>query len=146
MNTSQASSPAPTRYDRLNRYGHEMDGRAPLEPGDDPEDGRYALCTKCGARENTDASVQVCPRATFVAKSVMDAAINSMAESLGATTGSGKVAKKVRKMYAKNVEKLAQQRTDSLYKTFEEHIRPKPTWIPTAAWKVIQRIVLVHYV
>lgn len=63
---------------------------------------------------------------------------------VGVTSGK-KMAKKLRQIYQRDLHKLADKRTDALYKTFEEHIRPKPWWVPGAVWKVIQRIVLVHY-
>lgn len=57
-----------------------------------------------------------------------------------------KVSKKLRKMYKKDLNKLAKERVDGMYHTFEEHIRVKPRWVPGQVWKVIQRIVLQHYV
>lgn len=62
----------------------------------------------------------------------------------GVTSGK-KMAKKLRQIYQRDLNALAAKRTDALYKTFEEHIRPKPWWVPGAVWKVIQRVVLVHY-
>jgi len=61
-------------------------------------------------------------------------------------TSGRKVAKKLRQQYSRSIRALSTARVDGLYKTFEEHIRPKPRWIPGPAWRVIQRIVLVHYI
>lgn len=63
----------------------------------------------------------------------------------GVTSGK-KMAKKLRQIYKRELDDLAADRTDKLFKTFEEHIRPKPQWIPAPVWKVIQRAVLIHYV
>jgi hypothetical protein len=63
----------------------------------------------------------------------------------GITSGR-KVAKKLRQYYGRSLEEQANERVNGMYKTFEEHIRPKPKWIPAIVWRVIQRCVLMHYV
>lgn len=61
-------------------------------------------------------------------------------------TSGRKVAKKLRQQYSRSLKELSKARVDGLYKTFEDHIRPCPKLIPAGVWKVIQRIVLIHYV
>lgn len=57
-----------------------------------------------------------------------------------------KIAKKMRQTYQRELNSLARDRVDNLYKTFEEHIRPKPKFIPVFIWKTLQKIVLRHYI
>lgn len=67
MNTQQS----PTRYSKLNWWGHEYDDRT--------EDG-YGKCRNCGTVENTDESIQVCPKAQFVHISVLENEVAKMVD------------------------------------------------------------------
>lgn len=55
---------------RLNWWGHDMSGEDKPTQDDDGDWGSYAKCIKCGAIENTDESVTVCPKAEYVHISV----------------------------------------------------------------------------
>lgn len=68
------------------------------------------------------------------------------AHGFGNIKSGKKLAKKLRQAYGRELHDAAQDRTKKLYKTFEEHIRPQPRFVPTFAWRLIQRIVLQHYV
>jgi hypothetical protein len=57
-----------------------------------------------------------------------------------------KIAKKAKQMYRREVRDIAKKQVDGLYKTFEEHVRPKPRYVPEWIWRGLQRIVLMHYV
>lgn len=54
----------------INWWGHQMDAKDVPTLDDDGEYSSYAKCSKCGAIENTDESVSVCPKAEYVHISV----------------------------------------------------------------------------
>lgn len=68
------------------------------------------------------------------------------ANGFGNIKSGKKLARKLRQTYQRELRDAAQDRTDRLYKTFEDHIRPKPFLIPGPVWRVIQRVVLQHYI
>lgn len=68
-----------------------------------------------------------------------------LTEALLLSESGGKMTKKIKQVYGRQTARAADKRAANLYHTFEEHLRKRPWWIPEGAWKVIQRIVLVHY-
>lgn len=45
-----------------NRYGHLMTKLAPPTKDSDGEMTSYAMCSQCGAVENSDESIKDCPK------------------------------------------------------------------------------------
>ena len=44
-----------------NKYGHLWNDKAEPTQDDDGDWGSYAKCSNCGAIENSDESIQMCP-------------------------------------------------------------------------------------
>lgn len=55
---------------KLNWWGHDMSGKDKPTLDDEGDLSSYAKCIKCGAVENTDQSIQICPKAEYIHISV----------------------------------------------------------------------------
>lgn len=111
------------------RNGHEEDGTRDTE-------GRL-VCTKCGIPCSTEQANIVCPKADYVHIEVMNREIQLIVNEFGKVKSGKRLAKKVSKLYGKEMKKAAKEKTDELYKSFEEHIKPRPKWMPVWLWRWI---------
>lgn len=102
-------------------------------------------CEKCFALEKTPVAHQICPKAEMVHISVLRSEVEAIGRQFGGSTSTKKIAKKVKQVYGRNIRLMAKEKVDGTFKDFEEHIRPKPRYIPEKIWKVIQNIVLKDY-
>jgi hypothetical protein len=79
----------------------------------------------------------VCPKAEYVHVKVMNREIKLVVDNFGQVKSGKKLAKKVAKLYMKEMRKVTEERADQLYKDFNEHIKPKPKWMPAKLWRWI---------
>ena len=100
------------------------------------EQGRI-VCDRCGVAMSTDEADLVCPKADYVHVAVMNREIKLIMDNFGGIKSGKKIQKKVAKLYQKEMSKFAQEKTEELYKSFEEHIKPRPKWMPEKVWRWI---------
>ncbi len=122
---------------RMNNYGHKMDALNEREkPGE-----RHAKCSKCGAVENECAATELCPYAEYVHISVLQSEVRKMAD-IGKGKSGKKIGEKIRQYYQREFNKNSQLEAQQIFKTFEEHLKPKPAFIPKVVFKLIQKMVI----
>lgn len=112
------------------KNGHHQHGTIETLPMD-----RH--CEACGAGPDSPEAKLVCKAATYVHVSVMSREINLIVNSFGKVKSGKKLAKKVAQLYGKEMRNFAREKTDALYKSFEEHIKPRPKWMPERLWRWI---------
>lgn len=126
MNTAQQ----PTRYHGLNWWGHEYDDRT--------EDG-YGKCRNCEAVENTDKAVEICPKAQFIHISVLEDQVGRMVNVTSSKSGK-KISKKIQQQFGRQMRRNAEISAKQMMKSFEEHLKPKPKWLPAFLYRKIMRV------
>lgn len=110
------------------RNGHHKHGTLETLPAD-----RH--CEQCGASTESPEALQVCKAATFVHVSVLNREIQLVVNNFGQVKSGKKLSKKVAKLYSKEMRKVTEEKANELYKSFEEHIKPRPTWMPERLWR-----------
>lgn len=101
------------------------------------DDQDRILCVKCGVAMSTPEADIVCTKAEYIHVSVHTREIQLLISQFGNTKSGKKISKKVNKLYKHEMEKFAQEATDQLYKDFQEHIKPRPKWMPEKLWRWI---------
>lgn len=110
--------------------GHHKHGTIETLPAD-----RH--CEACGARTESEEALMVCPKAEYVSVGVLNREIKLVVNTFGKVKSGKKLQRKVSKLYGKEMRKVVEQRADALYKSFEEHIKPRPNWMPERLWRWI---------
>lgn len=109
------------------KNGHHKHGTLETLPED-----RH--CEACGATTDSPQAKLVCPKAEYVHTDVMTREIQLVVNSFGNIKSGKKLSKKVAKLYGKEMRQFAKEKTDEIYKSFEEHIKPRPKWMPERLW------------
>lgn len=112
------------------KNGHHRHGTKETLPGD-----RH--CETCGALPESEEAKMVCRGAEFVHVEVLNREINLVVTTFGKVKSGKKLQRKVGQLYRREMRTAVQEKTDALYKSFEEHIKPRPTWMPERLWRWI---------
>jgi len=110
--------------------GHHRHGTLDTLPAD-------RTCEQCGAKPDSPEARLVCRNAEYVSTGVMAREIKLIVDNFGKVKSGKKLQRKVAQLYGKEMRKFAQEKTEELYKSFEEHIKPRPTWMPERLWRWI---------
>lgn len=109
------------------RNGHHKHGTLETLPED-----RH--CETCGATTDSPEARTVCRGAEYVHVEVLNREIKLVVNEFGSVKSGKKLSKKVAKLYGKEMRNFAREKTDEIYKSFEEHIKPRPNWMPEKLW------------
>lgn len=112
------------------KNGHHKHGTLDTLPAD-----RH--CETCGAETESPEARNICRGAEYVHIDVLNREIKLVVDNFGQVKSGKKLSKKVAKLYAKEMRKVTEEKADELYKSFEEHIKPRPTWMPEGLWRWI---------
>lgn len=112
------------------KNGHHRHGTLDTLPAD-----RH--CETCGATPESPEARLVCKGAEYVHVEILNREIKLVVNEFGSVKSGKKLSKKVAKLYGKEMAKYAKEKTDELYKSFEEHIKPRPKWMPERVWRWI---------
>jgi len=110
------------------RNGHHKHGTLETLPAD-----RH--CETCGATTDSPEARNVCRGAEYVHVEVLNREIKMVVDNFGQVKSGRKLSKKVAKLYSKEMRKVTEEKASALYKSFEEHIKPRPTWMPERLWR-----------
>lgn len=117
-------------YGPMAYYGHSPKG----ETSEDH-------CEKCGAAPDTLEARTICPSADYIHIAVLEEEIGKLM-SMGNIKSPNKIKKKIEQLYARQIRKNAELSAKRTARSFEDHLKPKPRWMPTWLYRKVMRVFL----
>jgi len=101
-----------------------------------PADGH---CEKCGALPESNGASEICPKAEFVHISVLEDQVARMADIASSKSGQ-KIQKKIQQYFGRQMRRNAEISAKQMMRSFEDHLKPKPKWLPAFLYRKIMRV------
>lgn len=111
--------------------GHTEDGTRDKDGG--------LVCSKCSAVCGTQSGSGICPKAEFVHISILEAEVAKMVDVASSKSGQ-KIQKKIQQHFGRQMRRNAEISAKQMMKSFEEHLKPKPKWMPAFLYRKIMRV------
>ena len=130
-------------YGPMEWYGHSKPNALQLNKdtpkGEDLKSADY--CEKCNAKPDTAEAQTICPMAEYVHISVLADEISKIM-SMGNLKSGAKIAKKVQQTYARQIRRNAEISANRTARSFEDHLKPKPRWMPVWLYRKVMSVFL----
>lgn len=112
------------------------EGYGPMEwYGHKDIDGKCA----CGVVRGSHTVTDICPYAEYIHISVLESEIGKLLE-MGKLKSGKKIQRKIGQFYGRQIRKNTEISVNKMARSFEDHLKPKPKWLPTWMYRKVMKI------